>query len=1519
MTKFTHQQYSVFAAILIASFTAAGCTQIREARFPEGAGENIFERALFTSSSMSLSTDAAPKRIQKHSRKVRASQQADAVTVRQVAAPESIRSMFKALEIAAAGEKQYAVKFRLDRQFLTSYRVVGSADELSIQDLQLATKVSESEYWAPLFQYRIQAYGQVVRAKNDLGEDTSTLRLRPSEWKDATHIQVSTLPEDRLAVATSSPDDAERVFVRAKLDGSVFSREELASELDIRVDRAGQFETVIDGGEMVLQELVSLESEAVTPAQRELVAAQDRGAPVSAEISRCSKAAESRLQGLVSNCVRVARYRVPLTHVEARRRQVDADGTLSAEVEFRPVARTHESRLVQIAKDPLVAEMGVSSLDPRRSLKVAELKNQEFLFRRTMEDSPNSFDYTFAGSSGPLELVRILFEKDRVRLVRADAMIKTGGNNRIDLADLMSLPVQYVREVSADAQGNLLARPRVIPADHTHPDAVAYVSWEGNSVPPISSPLNYYELGQCFVGPTDVTVSEVDHRLSQAAGVLSFSLNMTYANNPGADCAGVFQAGYFDRVQASFTFKERISLKKYAKGDESPLLELPYDAQKKLGFGIFTYKKNSPNRYGNIGSDGTETALPALFDVRAGKKVRYVLAGLPAEGELREAIVKATREVVADWNEAFRKAFKGTTLDRSDDVLELAVEGEKGISPSALGDLDTNHIYFIPKRTSSGVIGLGGAHSNPRSGKVEAASVFIYGGNILSFVDQMRKLEASKKEYLKQVASPLVKAGTPSEAGVRSSGGTSGSEPRASGRISRERAVLAQSRLGLSSAEKMESLSKLPRKPSELALYEAMQEAVRAGRLGDARFGEKVFSQKLLQVMAGRVGGSRLAALKSEVRRAESVSGLIERMEKANLCVHEAAQLTDATLPEGLAEKSDIDLVVGVYKPTLAHELGHNLGLRHNFIGSFDQANWKFSPSDSSKRDYSSIMDYLASDHETYDGLGPYDVAAIRAAYAGMVEGQDGSLVSLEQVKSALKISSWLQLSSEQVSKLPIRHFQFCSDEEAGETPVCNRFDRGATPTEIVKANIEDYRSLYTLSNFAGDRLHFSQAQSGGYIGRLFAKFLAIRQFLEETMYQAINGADGEVINEYAKAAFESMQFFHSVIRTPDAPASATEAERVMELSLQDGRTIKVERRWLKDVGFEQGSDRLSIRGIEFDKVVALMMLTDRQLGFPRYEAASLRFSFPEFERMVFAEAKSPLELPTLALLQEVLSNQIRPNGIVLNEKGASLGAIPLDGRFKADTTEMIRFYAMVGAVVSQDVDGLEAKDNGSRLFRVMSGFAPAANSVTTVRPGTARDDGDQLKYWAPSESVVAQTLVGRLAALEAVGSQSKAIASEFVAMLAQVKALAAAESEGKADAVAIEKMKSDVAAAQQALDVRLASLPESVGSRQAEDMVGVVTQVEAVSTALAQAQAKLRARDFAMILDLRRTQVGNLLKANPALAVAVQAVASQEGASSAFKMLALSASNESEQGVVFGNIETLSRLTLTLHPELRR
>ncbi len=1525
----TKKQYAAMAALLV-TILGSGCAKVREATFPDGSGENILETKLFSKSDVVVITAPEQRLVRPDSsHKLKPVEHVSQVMVREARAPEALRSMFKSLELTGMGEKSYEIKFKVDRHFVTAYRLVDSIEELSVQEQDLLERGEKGEQLLPVFQYRVQAYGKVVRSKNDLGEETSTLRLKQTEWKQATHVQVSTLPEDRIPVAPASREQAERIFVRSEIDGEVFSKSELESELEIRVARGERFRALIDGSEILLQELVSLDDLSVTPSQREQIEAQDRGSPPSSGLSRCSPDLSKRIS--LKDCVQISRYRVPLTHVEARRRILDSDGTLSAEIEFRPVSKG-AGRLIQIDRDPLVAEVGRSSLDARRSIKVADAAKWEFLFRRTMEDSPNSFDYTFAGSAGPLEIVRMVFEKDKLRLVRADALLPVKGGNRVDLSDLMSLPVKYVREEIRDERGNLLATPRVVSADHTHPDAVAYVSWEGNSVPPVSSPLNYYELGQCFAGMTDMTVSGVDNRMA-TDGIVSLSLNATYVNNPGVDCAGVLRAGYFDQVQTSFTFQERISIKKYALSgsrkaeDEMPLLDLPYEAQKKLGFGLFTYSKNTPNKYGNVGTEGTVTPLPALFDIRGGKKIRYVLSGIPTADQDREAraqIIQATREVVADWNQAFRKALKGTPMERSDDVLELLVEGEDQLPKSALGDLDVNHIYYVQKRTSSGVIGLGGSHQNPRSGKVEAASVFMYGGNIDSYVESMKELRKAREQFLKELSSPLVMG--PAALETKAAPGISaakedaaapsllrsGASDLASPRMRKIGKALAR-RAGISVQERLDSIAAMPRKPVELAFYEAFAQGVKEGVLSDSRRMQHLVDQKLIEVLAGRVPSREMARLKLDSKRSEVLSKFFANLEKAHICAYEAPELSMELVD---SEKSDLELAIGVYKPTLAHEIGHNLGLRHNFIGSFDKKNWKFSPSEKSTRDYSSVMDYLAND-EHYDGLGPQDIAAIRAGYAGIVETNSGELISLAEALKRSGVRSWNQLTTSAVAAAGVRAMPFCSDEDAGMTPVCNRFDRGTTPAEIVQASVDDYRQLYTLRNFAGNKLGFSVLGTGSYVGRTFARFLPVRQFLEETIYQAIQGSPE--VNAYAEAAFGGLDFFHSIVRSPDAPALAGENERVLAVRLEDGRTVKVERKWLKDIRFDQDSDRLRIRGVEFDKVVALMMLTERQLGFPRYEAVDLRFSYPELEKMVFSQqVKSPLELPTIGLLHEVLSNRLQPVGAVIDDSGRTAAMIPLDTRFQSEVTDMMRQYAILGGILFQDVDGLEAKDNGSQLFRVLSSFSPRAGALAVVRPGSSATDADQLKYWAPEGAVVSGALVERVELLGRIRGMREQIVGGYGLVMGKLAELEAAVSSG-ASPEKIEELKSEFALVLTKANEVLGALPEAAGIRKVEELAGVVEQVMSAAQALEQAKKSYDSRKLALAVEQRRTQISGILKRNPVVGELLQAMAGTEGMPEMLGAIVGGVSNAGDQGVVFSNLELLNRFLLMAHPELRR
>lgn len=89
-----------------------------------------------------------------------------------------------------------------------------------------------------------------------------------------------------------------------------------------------------------------------------------------------------------------------------------------------------------------------------------------------------------------------------------------------------------------------------------------------------------------------------------------------------------------------------------------------------------------------------------------------------------------------------------------------------------------------------------------------------------------------------------------------------------------------------------------------------------------------------------------------------------------------------------------------VMQSVLAHEVGHTIGLRHNFEGSADPINYfpnwwgvdlgddhRMSPNDRSHElKYSSIMDYHQRFNSDWGGIGMYDKAAIKFGYGELVE-----------------------------------------------------------------------------------------------------------------------------------------------------------------------------------------------------------------------------------------------------------------------------------------------------------------------------------------------------------------------------------------------------------------------------------------------------------------------------------------------------------------------------------------------------
>jgi hypothetical protein len=118
---------------------------------------------------------------------------------------------------------------------------------------------------------------------------------------------------------------------------------------------------------------------------------------------------------------------------------------------------------------------------------------------------------------------------------------------------------------------------------------------------------------------------------------------------------------------------------------------------------------------------------------------------------------------------------------------------------------------------------------------------------------------------------------------------------------------------------------------------------------------------------------------------------------------HAASDASEA-VAESLPRLTKKEKVERALTRLVMHEIGHTLGLRHNFKGSFGP------PS-------TSVMEYIYPDDAVYrDSPGPYDVAAIRYLYG---------------------LSSTLPQEP------------FCTDEDSTVDPDCNRYDRSADPLRL--------------------------------------------------------------------------------------------------------------------------------------------------------------------------------------------------------------------------------------------------------------------------------------------------------------------------------------------------------------------------------------------------------------------------------------------------------------------------------------
>lgn len=507
----------------------------------------------------------------------------------------------------------------------------------------------------------------------------------------------------------------------------------------------------------------------------------------------------------------------------------------------------------------------------------------------------------------------------------------------------------------------------------------------------------------------------------------------------------------------------------------------------------------------------------------------------------------AAQEVAAEWNDAFRETVRvlkyGNTRALADveNVFILRdntfrKDGERVVDRGQrVGDLRYNMMVWVEEPSQAGLLGYGPSTNDPLTGETISASAFMYGASV-------DYLAARARDMVDLINDPtrLLEI-MDAEDITRDVALAHATDPDADG--STRRFVQEKVSTPRRRAVQQQGLRRLK--------TDGSRTRTKLGVLKDTALEQRLMTDDVLRA----VGNQRAGQLTAQNVNADRMSPRawamgrrhhLEQQRRTHLAKHRAETVTEFDgsiigIAEAFKDMNPADikqaLRVAIFKSTAEHEVGHTLGLRHNFEASSDALNygrayWDLKGATAqpleeltvAQRDgrmremqYSSIMDYSSRFMSDIRGIGAYDRAAIAFGYGNLVEvfeaAPDEPLLELAYLDDILRhyrhytklpsifggINGMHQRHFEPYTKLVDQMagrrdwtlwevpYRFCSDEYDGATATCATFDEGADAYEIAQGAWSLYADYFPFLSFSRDRRYFNEWD---YMDRVFGRTL---------------------------------------------------------------------------------------------------------------------------------------------------------------------------------------------------------------------------------------------------------------------------------------------------------------------------------------------------------------------------------------------------------------------------------------------